>query len=173
MNQDQVSKAVNALLKHLKPESSNELLSSATDLWLNLTLEEMPTRVSLKPIPIKLPHGLLPTDAQVCLIAKDPHAETKELVKSLDISRSVKVIGVSKLRSKYKAFEAKRALCQSYELFLADDRVLPVLPRLLGKKFFLKKKQPAPIQVKKGSFAKDLENMFNSTFMHFTTGVCM
>ena len=172
MNSEQTSKAVNALLKHLKNEST-DLLPSITNLWIILTLEEMPTRVSLKPIPIKLPNPIIPHDASVCLIAKDPQSETKELVKSLNLSRPIKVIGVSKLRSKYKPFEAKRALLDSFELFLADDRVIPVLPRLLGKKFFLKKKQPVPIQVNKSSLLNNLENMFSSTFMHYSSGVCM
>jgi ribosome biogenesis protein UTP30 len=43
------------------------------------------------------------------------------------------VIGVSKLRSKYESHEAKRALCAAYDLFLADERIVPVLPKLLGE----------------------------------------
>jgi len=49
-------------------------------------------------------------------------------------------MGVSKLRQKYKPYEAKRQLCFSYDFFLADERVLPLLPPLLGKVFFDKKK---------------------------------
>jgi ribosome biogenesis protein UTP30 len=47
---------------------------------------------------------------------------------------------VSKLKARYKPFEAKRQLCASYDLFLADERVLPLLPPILGKTFFMKKK---------------------------------
>ena len=50
------------------------------------------------------------------------------------------VIGLSKLRTNYREYDAKRKLCDSYDLFLADLRILPYLPRLLGKKFFEKKK---------------------------------
>ena len=46
-----------------------------------------------------------------------------------------KVIGVSKLKGKYEPFEAKRQLCNSYDLFLADDRVVPSLPKLIGDCF--------------------------------------
>lgn len=42
------------------------------------------------------------------------------------------VIGTSKLRTKYESHEAKRNLCKAYDLFLADDRVLPSLPKLIG-----------------------------------------
>lgn len=43
-----------------------------------------------------------------------------------------KVIGLSKLKTKYEPHEAKRALCNQYDLFLADDRILPSLPKYLG-----------------------------------------
>lgn len=52
----------------------------------------------------------------------------------------IKVIGVTKLRKEFKSHEAKRQLCDSYDFFLADDRVLPALPKVLGKAFFQKKK---------------------------------
>ncbi len=50
------------------------------------------------------------------------------------------MIGVTKLRQKYKPHEAKRQLCAGYDWFLADERVVPLLPKLLGKSFFDKKK---------------------------------
>lgn len=43
-----------------------------------------------------------------------------------------KVIGLSKLRTKYEAPEAKRNLCSAYDVFLADDRILPSLPKAIG-----------------------------------------
>jgi len=51
-----------------------------------------------------------------------------------------KVIGVTKLKKKYKPYEAKRQLCNSYDIFLSDDRVIPILPKLIGKSFYEKKK---------------------------------
>ena len=42
------------------------------------------------------------------------------------------VVGLSKLRTKYESHEAKRQLCNSYDLFAADERILPSLPKLLG-----------------------------------------
>lgn len=44
-----------------------------------------------------------------------------------------KVVGVSKLKTKYEAHEAKRRLCGEYDLFCADERVIPQLPKLLGE----------------------------------------
>ena len=42
------------------------------------------------------------------------------------------VVGLSKLKTKYESHEAKRQLCNSYDLFAADERILPSLPKLLG-----------------------------------------
>jgi len=39
---------------------------------------------------------------------------------------------VSKLRTKYESHEAKRILAGAYDLFVADERVIPSLPKLLG-----------------------------------------
>ena len=47
-----------------------------------------------------------------------------------------KVIGISKLKAKYKQFEARRKLRESYDLFVVDDRVVQMMPQLLGKTFF-------------------------------------
>jgi hypothetical protein len=44
----------------------------------------------------------------------------------------VQVVGVSKLKAKYESHEAKRQLCNSYDMFAADERILPSLPKLLG-----------------------------------------
>jgi hypothetical protein len=82
--------------------------------------------------------------AEVCLFVKDHdgtgHKEAKARVRSIENSGVQKVIGLTKLKANYFTFEQKRKLCDSYELFLADDRILPSLPKLLGKSFFKKKK---------------------------------
>lgn len=50
------------------------------------------------------------------------------------------MIGLEKLRTKFKQYEAKRQLLNMYDLFIADDRILPLLRKLLGVKFFERKK---------------------------------
>ena len=52
----------------------------------------------------------------------------------------VLVVGVEKLKGKFKPFEARRLLLKENGLFLADERVIPLLPKLLGSKFFAAKK---------------------------------
>jgi ribosome biogenesis protein UTP30 len=66
------------------------------------------------------------------LTAGEGHKAAKKRVKDEQIARVAKVIGISKLRTKYEAHEAKRQLCSQYDLFLADARIIPSLPKLLG-----------------------------------------
>lgn len=74
----------------------------------------------------------------------------------------MQVIGVSKLKKKYVPYEAKRQLCSAYDLFVADSRVLPMLPPLLGKTFFKKKKLPVPINLKKKVAASHIPHVLLS-----------
>ena len=54
------------------------------------------------------------------------------------------MIGLAKLRAKTKTFEEKRRLCDTYDVFFADKRIIPLLPKVIGKKFFDKKKFVCP-----------------------------
>ena len=65
-------------------------------------------------------------------MAGEGHKAAKLRVKQQSVAGVAKVIGVSKLKGKYEPFEAKRQLCNSYDLFIADDRVVPSLPKLIG-----------------------------------------
>ena len=65
-------------------------------------------------------------------VTGEGHKAAKLRVKQQKVAGVAKVIGVSKLKGKYEPFEAKRQLCNSYDLFIADDRVVPSLPKLIG-----------------------------------------
>ena len=66
-------------------------------------------------------------------ISGEGHKAAKQHVRQQKLAGISKVMGVSKLRTKYEAPEAKRQLCSSYDIFLADQRVIPSLPKLLGE----------------------------------------
>ncbi len=57
------------------------------------------------------------------------------------------MIGADKLQRNYSQFEAKRKLCDSYDLFIADDSIVQKLPVMLGKRFFATKKFPLSISL--------------------------
>jgi ribosome biogenesis protein UTP30 len=76
----------------------------------------------------------------VCLITKDPQREYKDLLASQGIKFVSRVVGVTKLKGKFKPFEPRRQLMRDHELWLCDDRVVDMMPQLLGKMFFEAKK---------------------------------
>lgn len=142
-------------------------------------LEKIEEAKKVKPVKLEVKHAWRDAENEslnVCLITKDPHSQYKETVSSLGLKSVSKVMGVGKLRTDYKAFEVRRQLCNGYDLFLADERVLPLLPKLLGKTFFDKKKLPIPVDLSKKqpeALKKELTEAIQCTTLNFTTGPCV
>ena len=82
-------------------------------------------------------------------------------------------------------------LLKENALFLADERVIPLLPGLLGKAFFKAKKyvsynlssptlfnlmeknrQPIPVCLTRKDLKGELEHAISSTYMHQNQGTC-
>jgi ribosome biogenesis protein UTP30 len=68
----------------------------------------------------------------------------------LQIEGIHKVLALSKLRTSYKQFKDKRELRDRFDDFYCDDRVTPMLGKLLGKTFFDRKRQPISVRVTRG-----------------------
>ena len=178
LNTEQVERAVDALLNHVqrtkKTGGKEQLFDSADPISVLIGMKSIPaTGGRTKPYLIELKHPLMdPAETEVCLIVKDPQREFKDKIEAKGITSVKKVIGVSKLRAKFKQYEAKRQLCSSYDLFLADDRVLPMLPHLIGKVFFEKKKQPLPVKLTRENWDRQFKNIFNATPFYLAEGLC-
>ena len=116
---------------------------------------------------------------ELCLFVKDDKSGKghKAAKKKLDTQANkagiAKVVGTSKLRTKYESFEAKRNLCRQYDIFLADDRILPSLPKLLGKSFFKKKKQPVPVDLTGRDWKAQIDKARQCTTMFLSGGSCL
>jgi ribosome biogenesis protein UTP30 len=170
----QVGKAVDALIQYVGKhnEESTSLIEEEDFLYLVIALKKIPeTRGKDKPIPIPLPHPLYSVDeTEVCLFVKDHqgegHKQSKNKVKAEKIPGIAKVIGISKLKTKYESHEKKRQLCNSYDLFMADDRILPSLPKLIGKTFFKKKKHPIPVKLSGKDWAGQVRKACGCTYLH-------
>lgn len=102
--------------------------------------------------------------------AGEGHKASKKKVREEQVAGISKVVGLSKLKTKYESYEAKRQLCNSYDLFLADERVLPSLPKLIGKSFFKKKKQPVPVRLVGKNWGLQVSKACNATYMYLTGG---
>ncbi|KAI6117872.1 ribosomal protein L1p/L10e family-domain-containing protein [Pisolithus croceorrhizus] len=174
----QCKRAVTALhdyaTKKGKEREENELLPGKDQhVWLQVTVKRMQPIQKLKPIRIPLKYTLVdPRTSAVCLITKDPQREYKDLLEQHDIKFISRVVGIEKLRGKFKAFEARRLLLKENAMFLADDRVIPLLPRLLGSKWFEAKKQPIPVNLKCKNLKAELERAIESSYMHQNKGTC-
>ncbi|XP_070056626.1 uncharacterized protein [Nicotiana tomentosiformis] len=85
-----------------------------------------------------------------------------------------KVLKFSKLKAEYKSFEAKRELYGSYELFLTDKRVVHLLPGLLGKQFYKKKRKvPVPVDLRgNSSWKEEIERACASSLLCLGNGTC-
>jgi ribosome biogenesis protein UTP30 len=184
--EEQVGKAVNSLLKFVGQQAaaSTELLADEGDelVYLQLSLKKAPApaKAAHKPIAIKLPHPLYtPEGASICLFVKDGkggegHAAAKKRLASMPANAGItKVVGLSKLRTKFESHEAKRALCAAHDLFLADDRVLPSLPKLIGKAFFKKRKQPIPVDLRTKDWPGQVAKACGCTYMLPPAGTCV
>ncbi|KAH0632129.1 hypothetical protein KY289_037590 [Solanum tuberosum] len=175
-----VEKAVDALLKWKESKSKTEkpqLLPQDDFIYLNLTLKKIPPKPRTNAFRIPFPHPLHDASSELCLIIDDrPNSKltsdaAKKIIKSQNIPIT-KVIKLSKLKTNYKPFEAKRKLCDSYDLFLVDRRIVHLLPKLLGKQFFKKKKLPLPLDLTHKNWKEQVERACGSGLFYLRTGTC-
>ncbi|KAF2837208.1 ribosomal protein L1 [Patellaria atrata CBS 101060] len=182
LDSKQVSRAVTALTKHISSElqtkqsqaekknllaeegSEDEVQVSETPVWLIVsTKQHIVDDAKLKPGKIALPHALNQSpDTKICLITVAPQRAYKDLIAhptfSAELSSKIaRVIDIKKLSKKYKSYEARRQLIGEYDMFLADDRIVTMLPKTLGKAFYRGgAKRPVPVSlIGKQKFAKD------------------
>ncbi len=76
----------------------------------------------------------------VAQIVADPQRAYKNIVASDEFpeelrKRISRVIDVKHLGAKFKTYEAQRQLFRDHDIFLADDRIVNRLPKLMGKTF--------------------------------------
>ncbi|KAI9332527.1 ribosomal protein L1p/L10e family-domain-containing protein [Obelidium mucronatum] len=145
--------------------------SSGKYFWLVVSTKKMPSTIKIKPVKIPIVHSITSKNAEICLFTKDPQKEYKDLLEEKGIKID-KVIGVSKLKANYHSYESKRQLCDSFDLFLTDDRIVSLLPPLLGKTFFAKKRHPVPVNLKGKKIAVEIEKAISGTYLHLNKGLC-
>ncbi|KIJ62675.1 hypothetical protein HYDPIDRAFT_182713 [Hydnomerulius pinastri MD-312] len=174
----QCKRAVEALhtyaTKQENERAENELLpGNEQHIWLQIAVKMMQPEQKLKPIRVPLKYPVIdPRTSSVCLITKDPQREYKDLLEQHKIKFISRVVGVEKLKGKFKAYEARRLLLKENAMFLADERVIPLLPRLLGSKWFEAKKQPIPVNLTRKDLKGELERAIESSYMHQNKGTC-
>ncbi|CAO1614866.1 unnamed protein product [Parajaminaea phylloscopi] len=117
-------------------------------VYLNVTVKRLDKNKKAKPVSIPLPHPVHDASTStVCLFVKDPQREYKDLLPSLGVKCVHRIIGVSKLKGKFAPFEARRQLLDEYDMFLCDERIGPLMPKLLGSKWQQRKKMPISVNL--------------------------
>ena len=132
-------------------------------MHLTFTLTEVPQKPTPRPFQIKIPHPFHSKDfsTRVCVFVKDPASDFKKEISDLKIPCIAKVIGYDKLKRNFKQFKDKRKLLGEYDQFLADLRIYRMLPEVLGREFYTKKKYPCPIKLHGFKTSKELQKQLN------------
>jgi ribosome biogenesis protein UTP30 len=161
-------------------ERTRNLKSTETFFSMIVSVKEFRHPSKKKdPIRLTLPHPLYCTPSiKICLLVKDNQIEffleKKKFCKYENICKITKIIDISKLRLKYESFEARRKLCASYDLFLADDRIIPMLPNLIGKVFYKKRKIPIPVRIGHNErWEREINRAISGTTLFFNEGNCL
>ena len=159
------AKALKAFAKKQSQQAENQLLNDEDQtMHVTFTMTQVPTNPSPKPQMLSIDHPFLTENqrSRVCVIVKDPARAFKDQIQDLNIPTIAKVIGFDKLKRNFKQYKDKRNLLKEYDSFLADLRVYKMLPELLGKEFYNRKKYPCPVKLHGFEKAKDLEDQLNN-----------
>ncbi|KAG2224055.1 hypothetical protein INT45_004936, partial [Circinella minor] len=166
IDESKARKAFKALYKHEK-EKDNSVIET---VWLTIATRKNIDLIKSTPLSIPLRHAIQTPATRRCLFTKDPQKTFKDLLISKKIKGVHKVIGISKLKKEYGSPEKKRALFSEYDAFLTDKRIAHLLPRILGKEFYKKRKEPMPVDLMKEDLQKEILRAVRSTFMQFNYG---
>lgn len=170
----QVEKAATALVSHMRKHAQAQeekagkksLIADEDDaeeneapIFLNvITKTHVHDSQRLKPTKLPLPHSIIGSDVRICIFTKDPQRAYKDLVASDSFPASLqpkigRVLGLDKLKKKYKSYESKRQLLAEYDLFMVDDRIIKIVADFLGKTFYAaKSKRPIPLKLTAGAY---------------------
>lgn len=118
-------------------------------------------------------------DPEVCFIVKDDSKQAvQDLIQQFPTHMGCikKVLGLQSLRTKHAEFSQRRDLLNRFTVFLADDRILPMLTSALGKDFLRAKKQPIPVRMSRRgmtSLPHSIRRALSSTYLHIPEGTCI
>jgi len=178
IKKDGLAKAVRALLQVVKKrgDSTNQLFeSSGETMTVLFTLGKVPVKKKMRPHLIELPHPMFDETSEVCFFSKSPQKPWKDmLIRNRSIGLS-KVIGMDKLKKNYGTLEAKKALCEAFDLFLCDASVADVLPQSLGRIFYKERhKIPIPVNIKLGGNPDEqIKKVIRGTCVRVPAGPCL
>merc|ERR1712002_637742 len=161
----QAVEVLHKVVEESKKKESN-LIEENTPIQLQYNFKKIP-QLKNKRLHARIPHRLVTDDTDVCLFVKDVHkgAEDQEdkrdftpsvrhfkrIVEEAGVKKVEEIIPVIQLKREYHDFEMQRKLCDSFDLFLCDERISKFMPKLLGKTFHKKRKLPINVTLTGGN----------------------
>lgn len=113
-----------------------------------------------------------PGEDEVCFIVKDPQRQIKDYLATHGSGGVTRVLGVEKLRKRYRTHEGRRELLNMYDTFLVDHRVAPMMPCLLGNAFVKAKKMPLSVNMRR-DVVEGIKRALNASGLLIQQGTSM
>ena len=160
--------------KRQKGESKDLLsMNENSMLYLTMLVNTLPEKINIKPTRIEIPNGIYGgPEKQFCMIVSDEFKKKFKSQLSDPALSAWKFLRYDKLRRNFKTFAEKRTLFDSYDLFFCEGRIYMLIKKMLGKKFYERKKYPFPIEfdacLNDGSKRKAKKSLVE--VMHFKEG---
>lgn len=116
-------------------------------------------KVSLQRQTIKvvLPHAVVDKVTPICLFVSDVDRSERDYSITVDkyremldqtaVKPQIDIVPLKQLKLEYKEYENKRQLLAMYDIFLADARIVHLLPSHLGRHFFKRKRFPLQVDL--------------------------
>ncbi|XP_003928791.3 ribosomal L1 domain-containing protein 1 [Saimiri boliviensis] len=181
LDKEQVRKALDALLTHCKSRKNNYglLLNENENLFLMVVLWKIPSKELRVRLP--LPHGIRSDLEDICLFTKDEPNSTPEkteqfyrkLLNKHGIKTISQIIPFQTLKKEYKPFEAKLRLLSTFDFFLTDARIRRLLPSLIGRHFYQRKKVPVSVNLLSKNLSREINDCIGGTVLNISkSGSC-
>lgn len=165
LEKNKIEGAVDAVLTLMKAKDDIGLVDLPKKIDLQFNIKRIP-KIKHKNIPVELPTSIHYDLREVCIFVKDLNKKNREydatvqhyedLFRKHKIDSINKIVPIKALRTDYSLPSSKVQLAKAYDLYLGDSSVMGLLPGILGKIFYAKKKT---VPVKVDLDAKDLKTV--------------
>jgi len=153
---NQAGEAIQSLLAHVEKSRQNVLFNDAP-IRINMDISAFKIPESSNFTAINLPYSPYPADPDILFIIPDDKknsTEPEQLVNRMkdklaefNITNIREVMTLKQVRDDFSTYEAKRALAKRIDIVIAMRSVFPLLPSILGREFYKKKKVALQIKL--------------------------
>jgi len=151
---------------------------------IQICFHKIPNMINEKPIVCSLPYSLHTSEAnnmpEACLIVKDLDKKDRDYEKTQRKYQAIleknkltdivkQIMPLKQINLEFRHFEAKRKLCTSFDMFLADKCLYDILNHgsKLGKEFIKRRKMPLFIDIsdEKQTLSDKVRQVLDSTLI--------